>query len=383
MATITGKRSTANISSDQRKIDMSSKINLLDPDASKLTTLTRQLERRKTGNPQFSHLEDDLEPRFDAVNNGAGYNSSATSIVVDNGAYFAEHYLVHNTRTGENIRVTGVSTNTLTVVRGIGSTAAAMNDNDELLIVGVAQPEGDTSRPARSSNPTKVTNYTQIFRTPFDSTRTNLHSENQTTPHDWDYQANKAGIEHKRDIEEALLFGHPSEDTTTASSPRRTTGGALHFATQNITDAGGALTEAEFFGALRPVFRYGSSKKVALCSPLAVDVLNSFPRGKLQTEQGEQTFGLRVLNYVSPHGDLRVMTHWGLEGSKYGGYIIVLDADELAFRYLGNEKGSDDTHINTNIHARDYDGRKDEYLTEGGVQFGSPKKHGLITGITS
>jgi hypothetical protein len=49
-------------------------------------------------------------------------------------------------------------------------------DNDELYIIGVAQPEGDTSRPSRSSNPTKQTNYMQIQREPFDITGTAMSS---------------------------------------------------------------------------------------------------------------------------------------------------------------------------------------------------------------
>jgi hypothetical protein len=76
------------------------------------------LGKRAAVNPEYSWQQDDLEPRFDAINNGAGYSNSATSLVVDNGAYFAQHYLVKVTRTGEVIRVTAVSSNTLTVVRG-------------------------------------------------------------------------------------------------------------------------------------------------------------------------------------------------------------------------------------------------------------------------
>lgn len=382
MATITGARGTGNISQSQRKVDMAEKILLLDPDAAPLTVLTRQLSKKAAHNPEYSWMEDDLEPRWDAVNNAAGYANNATSIVVDNGAYFAQHFMVHVTRTGENMRVTAVTGNTLTVVRGVGSTAAALNDNDELLVTGVAQPEGDTSRPARSANPTKVTNYTQIVRTPVEATETHRHSDTVTTPNDWAYQLNKAGIEHKKDIEYAALFGRPSEDLT-GSQPRRTTGGVFHFATQNVTDAGGAFTEAELFSALRPAFRYGSKKKVGLASMLAVDVMNGFPRGKLQTEQSDDTYGVRVFTYISPHGILRLVSHPLLEGSKYGGYIAILDMDQLAWRFLRNEEGSRDTFLRPNIQAPDADTRKDEYLTEAGLQFGQAKTHALVSGITS
>ncbi len=383
MATVTGARGTGNVAQGLRKIDMADKILLLEPDAAPLTVLSKRLSKKGTHNPEFKWSEDALEARFDAVNNGAGYSSSATSVIVDNGAYFAAHDLVYVTRTGEVVRVTAVVGNTLTIVRGVGSTAAALVDNDELLITSSAQPEGDTSKPARSSNATIVTNYTQIVRKSFHSTRTQIQSDQYTNPNDWDYQANKTGIEHKKDIEYALWFGKPSEDTT-GSQPRRTTGGVFHYITTNVTDAGGQLTEGEFFNALRPIFRYSQGDKFGFASGLVVDVLNQFPRTKVQViEQAKKEYGLSVMRYISPHGNLNVVRHWLLEGAKFGGYMAVLDMKEIVYRYLANSKGSSDTHIRKEIQAPDEDARKDEYLTECGEQFGLEKKHGLITGVTS
>jgi hypothetical protein len=201
MADISGPRGTGNVSQSIRKIDMREEVLELEPSSAPLTVLANRLNKRPTVNPEYSWQEDHLEPRFDAINNGAGYTSGATSLVVDNGAYFAQHDLFKITRTGELIKVVSVSTNTLTVVRGIGGGAAAIVDNDELLIMGSAQPEGDTSKPARSGNPTKVTNYTQIHRTPFESTETLIHSDTFTNPKDFDRQANKAGIEHNKSWE--------------------------------------------------------------------------------------------------------------------------------------------------------------------------------------
>jgi Family of unknown function (DUF5309) len=380
---VTGQRATNTVGTDQRRIDMADAITLLEPDAAPLTVISKRLSKKATINPQFKWMEDELDPRFDAVNNGAGYASGATAIVVDNAAYFEVQSMVYVPRTGEMMRVTAVNpgTQTLTVVRGVGSTAAALVDNDELLIANTAQPEGDASRPARTRNPATVTNYTQIFRMPWDETDTALHSEYEGGD-DWDFQAKKKGIEHKKDIEYALMVGRPSEDTSSGNA-RRTTGGFNHFITTNVTDAAGQLTETEFFTALRPAFRYGSKEKWALGSALALDVLNAFPRGKLQVQQGETTYGLRVMQYISPHGTINFATHWLLEGATLGGQVWIIDTDAIKYRYLANRRGSRDSHINTNIQAPDVDGRKDEWLTESGLQFGSEKRHAKIIGITS
>jgi hypothetical protein len=380
MATITGQRTTGNIQAGQRKVDMAQKILLLDPDSAPLCVLSRRLGKASAINPEYSWQEDDLEPRFDAVNNGAGYASGATSIVVDNGAYFAANFHVLVTRTGEVMRVDGVSTNTLTVVRGIGSTAAALVDNDELWVIGTAQPEGDTAPAARSGNATKVTNYLQIFRKSVSASETLRHSDQFTEPNDWEYQQNKAGIEHNKDIELSLWFGKPSEAGT---PPRRTTGGVFHYATSNILGAGGALTEAELFHGLRPAFRYGSKTKVGFGSMLVVDVLNGFPRGKLEVQQSEQTFGVSVFTYVSPHGRLRLVSHPLFEGSVYSGVLAILDMEQIRYRYLANRHGSRDTMLLRDRQANDSDSQMDEYLTECGLQFGLAKTHAIINGITS
>jgi hypothetical protein len=204
-----------------------------------------------------------------------------------------------------------------------------------------------------------------------------MASQTWTTPSDWDRANKKAAGEHSRSQEAAYWWGKPSE-TLAGTHPRRTTGGFFNYVTTNQVDAGGQLTEAEFFGGLRPMFRFGD-KKVGFAAPLPVDVLNGFPRSKLQTEQGEKTFGLRVMNYISPHGDLLLMTHKAFEGSKYGGVIAIVDPDHVSKRYM---KGRD-THVNENIQENDRDGRKDELLTESGFELHLDKRHGYFYGITS
>lgn len=376
-----GARGTANILSDLKEIDMSDSVLELEPDSAPLTVFTKKLSKKRTVNPAFNWLEDELAPRFDTINNVGGYTNVATSIVVTNGAYFSNQDMVYVTRTGELMRVTGVATNTLTVVRGVGSTAAALLNADEILVVGSSAEEGDVSKPARSWNPVKQTNYAQIFRTPFEMTETARHTANQVNPHDWARQANKAGIEHMKSLEYSFLFGHPSE-VAGVSHPRRTTGGFYHYATQNQTDAGGTFTDTELFTALRSGFRYGSRTKLGLASRLATDVLNSFPRGKLQIQQSEKTFGVRVMTYISPHGDLNVVTHNLLEGTVFGGHIAIIDMELLSYRFLAGENGSRDTKVLPNRQANDADTRKDEYLSECGLTFGHSRAHATVIGIT-
>jgi hypothetical protein len=381
MADITGARTTTNILSDQLAIDLADRINLLEPSAQPLAVFSRKAMKKRTVAAKFSWLEDSAKPRYDAVN-GAVASAVTQQITVDNGSYFAQHDQILITRTGEQLRVDGVAGNVLTCTRGVGSTAANINDNDEIVILGSAQPENDTSKPARSDNPAKTTNHTQIFRTPFEISGTLQASSFQVAPADWPHQARKQGIEHAKDIEYTFLLGRKSADTSGATE-RRTTGGALSFISTNQTDAGGDLSEAEFNAFMLQVMRYGSDSKLAMASGVGVSALNKFPASKQQTRNDETTYGMNVTHYTSPFGSLNLVYHRLLEGTKYGGYIVVVDMEEVAYRYLANDEVNRDTKVLPNRQPNDQDGRKDEYLSEVGLEFGQELAHGVLTGITS
>jgi hypothetical protein len=387
MTVASGQRRTDTIAAVQRYIDVSGEILLLEPDAAPLTQVLSNLNKDNAKDSLFSWVEDTLESRFDAVNNGAGYSSTATSVVVDTGTLFAAEDLVKVPRTGEVISVTSISTNTLTVERGIGgTTAAALVDDDPLYVIGTAAEEGDTSQEARSSNPTKVDNYTQIFKHSIKESGTVLSSSNQTSPHDWVHQNRKTMIEHQKDKELNGIFGTPGTRTGADGGPRRTTGGLLNYLTQNNQDAGGTLTEAEWEQWLRGLFRYGSKTRTVFCSRLVGSVLNQYSAGKLNTFVGADTYGVTVRKFLSIHGTVNLIVHDLLEGAVYGGYAIGVDMRgmDLAYKYLNGDGpgGSRDTHVRTNVQAPDKDGRQDEILSECGFKIAEAPKHGVLTGVT-
>jgi hypothetical protein len=58
-------------------------------------------------------------------------------------------------------------------------------------------------------------------------------------------------------------------------------GGIESFISTNSTAAGGALTETEFDGFLRTVFRYGSSTRYLFCAPIVLSVISLWARRTL------------------------------------------------------------------------------------------------------
>lgn len=319
-----------------------------------------------------------MQQRWDAINNGAGYADSATDMVVDNISYFAVGDIVKVPRTGECLRVTVVTTgtSTITVTRAYGETsAAALVDNDVLVIIGNANAEGATSPTLKSIKESALYNYTQIFRTTLGATETEKASE-YYGGNDLSYTRAKKGKEHRIDIERAMLFGELKEDTT-GTQPVRTTRGLLKFITTNVTSDVGTLTKKAFDEFCATAFQYGSDEKICFASGILLSAISTIAGQVLQTRIGEETFGLSIKEYISPFGKLNLVYHKGLE-SLYNGMGIVVDLPNIMYRPL---KGRD-TKLKTNIQANDADEQKDEYITEAGLQVELEKTHAVISGVT-
>lgn len=380
---VAGQRSTTNVASQILEIDMRDRINELEPDSSPLLILSKKAESSAAINPKFSWLEDKLNARFDKVTEEV--NAAATKIKVVAPTLWAADDLAYNTRTGETVRVTSTEAEKIVVVRGIGSTAAVVKVNDELIRVGSAAQEGALDKPARSKNPVEVENFCQIFREPIDATNTQLATRDRTQPRDWDRQMNHAGIEHAKDIEYAAMVGHPSVDLT-GTNARRTTGGFKHFASQNVTAMGGEMTETEFWNGLTPAFRFGSRTKLGLAGSNVMSIITTYPRSKVVVTQPDPslTYGIHVVQMITPHGKiLNLVTHWLMEGVELSKELWIVDLDNVGYKYLNGDEGNRDTHIRHNIQAPGQDGRKDEYLTECGFVYGQALTHGRLIEITS
>ncbi|HWR54906.1 MAG TPA: DUF5309 family protein [Negativicutes bacterium] len=373
-----GVTSTGDIASYRQKIDMSEKIAQLRPNAAPLTVLLKRMKNKRTVyNPEYDWMEDDLYARWDAINAAAGYAVGITALVVDNALYFIEGDTVKVPRTGEVMLVTAINTttNTLTVKRGYGTTAAAaLVDNDPLVIIGNANEEGAGLRGIRAQDPNKVTNYTQIFRTPVGLTRTQDKTRNHG-PKEKAYQRMKAGIMHKVDMERAFLFGEKGKDTGTQGKPRRTTAGILSYMTYNVLDCSAATPTAGAINTwLEEVFLYGSSEKVLLASAKLCTIFDNIAENKLQTVPGAKTYGVAIKEYLSTHGKLYIVKHPLLEGAVYGKYGIAVDMENIAYCPLD----ASDTQLLTNRQNNDEDQEKDEYLTEAGIELRLPKTHAII-----
>lgn len=375
---ITKVRSTGNVTAVRRVVDIANKIDVLEPSSAPFLQLSKKISKRVAINPEFKWMEEEALVKTDAVNYSTGYTASDTSVVVDDGTKFRGGDVVKVVATGEQMLVSSVSTNTLTLVRGWGSTAAgALANNAVLLIIGNANAEHASKRGMKIADQTPRTNYTQIFRTPFGISRTADNSE-MYGGKDLKHQRMTQLIEHEKERERSFWFGEPKEDLT-GEQPIRSTGGVDYWISTNASDMGGTMTESEFEAFLRTGFRYGAKTKWLFASPIFLSAFNFWAKSKLIVAPKDKTFGIDVQQWLTPFGMVNiVLQNLFAETSVYSGYAYLVDIEGIEYRYLANS----DTKLRTNIQANDADGEEDEYLTECGIGFNNEKKSAVAYNVT-
>lgn len=368
-----------NIEQKRIVIDMSNEIAFLEPSATPLVVLSKRMNTKACHNPKFEWMDNDTDVRW-AAHGSTASTSTATSLVMatGKGAYFGVGDLIKVPSTGEVMKVTAVSTDTLTVTRGIGSTAGAVVPaNEQLLIIGNASMQGSGSPAEKVIGVTPFYNYTQIFKTAFSVTNT-LEATKLYGMKELARLRKNNGIVHAKSMEYAFLFGEKNI-VTSGAQPETYVGGIFEFLktnANNVTKTTASATESDLMTFCQRVFTYGGDSRTCLCSPdmLAWVAALASPKIQLIQSSKDSTYGLNITKYLTPFGVLDLVMHPLLTGG-YAKRIVALDFADLYYRPLEGR----DTKLETNIQANDEDGERDQYITEAGIELRLPLKHGIFT----
>ncbi len=384
---ISGTRGLENLETNQQKRDVVDRILLLDPTAAPFVVLTRQIRKRSATNVKFEWYTDVRNPEWDAINNAGGYAAGDVSWVVDNGAYFTDGDLVKVPRTGEVVLVHGApSSNTVTVLRHYGTTsAAAVNDDEPLLIIGNALEDGADAPTAKTTQVVNGYNYLQTFSRTVDITElvanSEIYGENDRT-----YQRRKKSIELAIELEKSFLFGERLVDAkdhdTSMSHYKYTTGGILNFISTYTKNFAGALSESDFDDYLMDyAFAKGSTTKYALMSPRMVSIISQWGKDKLITKPEDKKYGINIMTYLTAAGyELKIVLEKLLSGATYNGYGIIVDIEsgDAAYRYLQGK----DLKWKTDIQSPSAHKVTDELYGIIGFQPGNEATHSYFYGVT-
>lgn len=394
----TDSTSPYGVLTERRVRDVSNEIALLDSNNTALLTLLRKLRSKKTVDPKFSWFED-VFPSQTTTASASDSTTTDTSLAVASGTgkLGRKGDLWLNTDSGEVFYITAVSTDTWTIIRGVGSTTAAdIATTDNLHYIGNAQDQGATARDQLVTQVAEVINYCQIFKEPYEVTGTTNATKLYGGP-DLVYLRQKHGQIHNRDIERMLWFG-VKDDLVTAdsaviknevyTSKGLLADGTNGFLTTNTStsNSSGEYTEDEFETDLQTAFRYGNSVKFCFASPTAVSTINGWGRAGLRVVPRANTWGVNITRYVSAHGELNIINNklfsdmsgsgsvWGA-GLNFTECAVILDLEYLWFRYLRN------TMLEQGIQATDQDSIEEQYLTECGLMCKEEKRHMDIYGF--
>ena len=383
---ILGLRGTGEFTTDFRPTNYRELFTLLEPNgAAPLQALLSMTSGESTDDPKFNHFRDELPDRV--LTMGAAATSGSTTLSLTNHAdvpFITAGTMLHSTSTGENMLVTatsaaGASTTDVTVTRGIGSTAASIASAAEVVIIGSAQKEGGNSPDAVSFDPTTDYNFTQIFKTPVNVSRTLKNTTLRTGDKEQE-QLTKALKMHMGDIERAMFFGKRHILNGTSAQPTRFTGGLFESIT-NITDAStnataNQITEKAFDRMLvEDLFAYGSTEKIAFCGAGVAANLQEIAKNRWQPQSVSGSYGVNMSRYSTFAGDLNVILHpMFRQIPSLKNSMVVLDLPNVRYRHLDNS----DTQLERDIQGNDADASKHQYLTECGLELTQSKVHHVI-----
>lgn len=275
-----------------------------------------------------------------------------------------------------------------------------LSDCDSFKIIGNINAEGAEMPDSIALNPTKVYNYTQIFRTPLSITRTARKTKLRTEDQ---YQKAKAeALEmHSWEMELAYWWGIRTENTGENGKPERTTMGIINFIRQyaaancddytlNADYAGQTWVQGGedwFKNYLEQIFRYGSGEKLAFVGSgalLGIDRL-AMASGQINLAPAQKTYGMEIMQWRTPFGVLNMKTHplFSFDATTRN-MMVIIEPKELTYKYI------DDTSFygesSSKQHPEGYgqrriDGTNEEWLTECGLEFGLPQKCAVLNGF--
>ena len=364
----------------RRVVDMDPVIKQLEPDDAPFTVMLSQVSSRPAKSQKVEWLSDQLVPRLTTLAAAVLTGDTTITVATGTGAYFRPNDILRLAN-GENVKVTSIATDVITVTRSIGGVAASgVAISTDVIKIGNAAAEGATIGDIRMTQQVANYNYCQIQRDPLGFTNTLVQSDlyGGSEPQ---YEAKQKMMEHRRQIENTLFFGQ--RDLATGSSPTGFCGGLVDFISSNITTVGGNLTESGFATFLRTGFRYGSRNKVLFASPLIVSALSSFPQGKLAPPSSDvKSYGVSLQEYRGANGgsvkivEKRDWLDYSTTSNQIGSWAVLVDMDDVVMRPLRK------TALLPNRQAPDRDATIQEYLTEFSLQVGIEQNHAILRGVT-
>jgi len=295
-----------------------------------------------------------------------------------------------------------IDTGEATVV-GTATSSTSFAAGNKAQVVGSAWAEGTDAPIGWEDKLFDREGYCQIFKTGMNLfSGTSRATEYRGIKNEFQRIWQDKLMEHKMDIEQAMLFGYGSIDvdgtiggTANTGSPLRTSWGIIPY-----TETYGKMYSMSyassgydaFLDAMEDFFAPeggNSGNKLVLCSRKVITYLNKMGSGsflnnsvgssqyRLDVQNIKGSFGHSVTMVNTIFGNLHFIADPLLRGP-WENHCVAVDMKNVAYRPLMGNGISRDTFIETNVQDNGVDGRQDQVITEAGLEISLPETHAVL-----
>lgn len=344
-----------------------------------LFALMAKMRKESVNDPQYHWWEETLENVRVTVNDASGYSVGSTTLTIDSGGLLLKAGDVLQVEpvteiaayADEFVEVSSVTNDTTIVVkRGVaGTSAVGIADDVNMTLVGSAYEEGGVAATISQRNPTKKTNFTQIFKNTVGLTKTAGVTKTRTGD-SWTNDKKRKSFDHARDIEWAMLLGQSNEDTS-GTEPKRTTGGLREWITTNRKVYTTSPTEDNFIGQISPIFDYTgdgtTNERICMAGSGFIENLNKITRNSSSTRINFNdyftVYGMRLQRWILPQGTIGMYQHPLMSTHpRYTNSAFFINPRGIIYRPLR------DTKFEDNIQTPGKDSREAQWITECGME---------------
>lgn len=233
--------------------------------------------------------------------NAAHLAGDTNLTVVDSSVFSVGDIITAVTPTGvsslERMRVTViVDPTTITVVRAIGSAAAALVDQSALKIVARPKFENNKTLSPTTTNPNTDYNYTQIFERSVDISRTAGQVRHYAMGNDpLAYNEMLRMREILRELNRSLIWG--VREAGDKSATQRRMGGLLEFA-EKVPLGASLDNPSQINDVSEEIVREGGSATALVCNTDMARRISNFNVGSLNTTLADRNAGSFVSRFV-------------------------------------------------------------------------------------
>lgn len=313
----------------------------------------------------------------------AGGSASEDNIGLTDKTIFAEGDIIFVDATEQLVYVDSTASNEVDITSMSGSNITAATTG-YVRKIGSRNSEYELARTPVSTKEEEIYNYLTIYNESVAMSGRRQAGKNWTDGKTFAAQVQKKIEEMKFMYERNFIYstekGIASKTTTDGTFDVTWGEGFLGRYTTNRVSYS-TLTETAWDDYLQTVFEKGNAVKFHVAGSSQITAINKIIKDRYKVEPKPYTdkYGVRLSEYITPFGDLKLMRDPILEGSKFSNWGITFDEEYVKMRYMANDDvGSRKFRIEENVQTPGRDAKQTKVMCDIGIQLAQEITGGIL-----